>query len=141
VRIAAIAIAFVFGGCSAILSQPPQSTPLASPADCSTSIAPPVGDVILAAVSGGIASAGLGIAGLEKLRASNETAPSWDPHPTADANANTYLVVGLAAVPAAVALVMSARHGFRNAKACRVATGDLQRQREPPPLGPERDPR
>jgi hypothetical protein len=133
VRIAAIAVALVLGGCSAILSTPPQATPLASPTDCSTSVAPPVGDVILAAVSGGVAAAGLGIAGLEKLRASNETAPSWDPHPTADANANTYLVVGLAAVPAAVALVISARHGFRSAKACKAATSDFLRRREPPP--------
>jgi hypothetical protein len=131
-----MAVALVLGGCSTILSKPPQATPLASLTDCSTSIAPPVGDVILAAVSGGIASAGLGIAGLEKLRASNETAPSWDPHPTADANANTYLVVGLAAVPVAVGLVMSARHGFRSAKACKVATWDFLRQREPPRLGP-----
>jgi hypothetical protein len=136
VRIAAaITIAFGLGGCSAILSKPPQATPLGSLTDCSTSVAPPVGDVILAAVSGGIAAAGLGIAGLEKLRASNETAPSWDPHPTADANANTYLVVGLAAVPVAVGLIVSARHGFRSAKACKVATWDFQRQQGPPPPG------
>jgi hypothetical protein len=136
VRIAALAVALVLGGCSAILSQPPPATPLAAPSDCSASAAPPVGDVILAAVSGGVAVAGVGIAGLEKVRASNETAPSWDPHPTADANANTYLVVGLAALPVAVGLVMSARHGFRSAKACRAATSDFLRQREPPPLRP-----
>ena len=128
-RIAVIAVAFVVGSCSAILSKPPQATPLPSLGECSSSVAPPVGDVILAALSGGVAVAGLGIASFEKVEASRETVPSWDPHAPADANANTYLAIGLAAIPASVALIVSARYGFRSARACRHATSDFMRER------------
>ena len=130
-RIAAIAATLALGGCSTILSKPPQATPLHSLSECSASAAPPIADVVLAAVSGGIAVAGLGIAGLQKLEASRETVPSWDPHTTADANANTFLVVGLAAIPAAVGLTLSARHGFRSSRACRNARWDFMREPAP----------
>ena len=131
-RIVAIGAALALGGCSAILSQPPQATPAGALTECSASVAGAVGDVVLAAVSGGVAMAGLGIGGLEKVRASNETAPSWNPRVTADANADTYLVIGSAAIPVALGLIVSARYGFRSARACRNVTGGFMRERAYP---------
>ena len=130
-RIAPIALALWLGGCSATLSKPPQATPLRSLAECSDSVAPPVGDVVLAALSGGVAVAGLGIAGYQKVEASRGPVPSWD-QDALDANANSYLAIGLAAIPAALGLIVSARYGFRSAKACRIATWDFMREHRQP---------
>jgi len=120
-RPVALALLLAVSGCSAVLSQPPPTTAMSSLEDCRSWVAPPVGDLVAgvgAAVAGGMS---LFVAGVERAEASNETDPSWDPHTKADAHANLLIAGGLVAIPAAVALFISARHGFRSAKECRAA--------------------
>jgi len=119
------------GGCAAITSKPPPSTPLRSFEDCSTSSAPAVRDTLLTIASGVATVGGLGIGYVEKLEASNENVTSWDPHTKSDVHANAYLIVGLVALPATVAFFLSARYGYRNARACKVARRDLMDRRSP----------
>jgi len=119
------------GGCSALLTRPPPSTPVRSLSDCTRSNGPAIGDVIGAGVSGATAVLSLGIAALEEQAASNETVPSWDPHTRSNDSAGTFLTVGLIAGVAALGFVASARHGFRAASACRAASQELLRRQAP----------
>jgi len=126
-------------GCSAIQSKRPPATPLRSFEDCSTEAGPAVRDTLLTIASGVTAVGGLGIGYVEKSEASHERVPSWDPHTKSDEHANALLVAGLVAIPATVAFYLSARYGYRNVRACKVARRDLMERRSqvlPAPLAP-----
>jgi len=128
---AAVSVACTAGGCSALSTRPPPSTPLRDPSECTRTNGPAIGDVILAGATGATAVLSLGIAALEEQAASNETVPSWDPHTRSNDSAGTFLTVGLIAGVAALGFVASARHGFRAASACRAASQELLRRQAP----------
>jgi hypothetical protein len=137
VKLAAMVIVVVANsGCSAIHSKRPPAPPLRSFEDCSTEAGPAVGDTLLTIASGVTAVGGLGIAWSEKMKASMERVPSWDPHTKSDEHANALLAAGLVALPATVACSLSARYGYRNIRACKVARRDLMERRSQMPLAP-----
>jgi hypothetical protein len=138
VLIAAV-IASAAGGCSALLTKAPTSTPIRSLSDCTRSNGPAIGDVIGAGASGATAVLSLGIAGIESQNAANETVPSWNAHGKSSAGEG-YLTFGIVAAAAAVGLAVSARYGFQGASKCRAAVHELLQQQgqlpPPPPAMP-----
>jgi len=133
-RPVAIALLVAVCGCSAVLSKPPPARPLQSPHECLPDTGPPIGDVVLAGVSGAVGVIALGISRLDDMEAAVETDPSWDPHTKSDAHAGTILALGIAATAVAVAATVSAGYGFGSARRCKTATRELmQRRAQPPP--------
>src|SRR3954469_23292709 len=118
-QVAATAVAVSAGvttgaACSAILARPPPDDPIREPDACSSSILPPIFDVILAGGMGAVGAVEL-VSGVGSQRdAESEIAPSWDAHHRATDGVPTQIATGLVLPAAAVAATVSANHGFRS---------------------------
>ncbi|HEY8922803.1 MAG TPA: hypothetical protein VIU64_00410 [Polyangia bacterium] len=116
--------------CSAILARPPDH-PIRELDECSSSVFPPIVDVVLAGTVGGAGAFAL-LEGVSAQRnAESEIAPSWDAHRRESDRAPAQIVTGLALTAAAVAATASASYGFGSVKRCRVARRELRWQQPP----------
>jgi hypothetical protein len=124
-------------GCSYMQSQPPPERPLRWEGECSTSRWPVVGDVYLSLNTGSIALLSFLAAALVSSNASDETVPSWDPHPRSTKVVPLFLTVGVLGTAATYGLIRSAGYGLQSARDCDGAIAELQRARAawPPPNG------
>jgi len=123
-------------GCSYMQSQPPPERPLQWEGECSTSRWPVVGDVYLSLNTGAIALLGF-VAAAALSNHSNETVPSWDPHPRSSDDVPLFLAIGALGTAATYGLIRSAGYGLQSARDCDRAIAELQRARAgwPPPNG------
>lgn len=128
----AIGAAVVAGSaCSAIVARPPPDHPIREPDACSSSVFPPIVDVILAGGVGAVGAAEL-LGGIDtKRNADSEIAPSWDAHRRASDQAPTQIAAGLVLTAAAVAATASASYGFGSVKRCRIARRELRSRQLP----------
>jgi len=135
-QVAATAVAVAVGvttdaACSAILARPPPEHPIAQPDECSSSVFPPIVDVVLAGGVGAVGAFEL-LSGVSAQRnADSEVAPSWDAHRRASDRVPTQIGTGLVLTAAAVAASLSAGYGFGSVKRCRIARRELRWQQLP----------
>jgi len=135
-QVAATAVATAAGlttevACSAILSRPPPDHPIRELGECSSSVFPPIVDVVLAGSVGAVGAFEL-LDGIGAQRnADSEIAPSWDVHGRESNRVPTRIATGLVLTAAAVAATASASHGFGSVKRCRIARRELRWQQLP----------
>jgi hypothetical protein len=132
----ALAAALVVpAGCSYMQSKPPPERPLRWEGECTSSRWPVLADVYLSLNTGGIALLSFVAAAVAASNASDETVPSWDPHPRSTENVPLFLAVGALGTAATYGLIRSAAYGLRSGRDCDQAVAELQRARAgwPPP--------
>ena len=135
VTLAVASAAIAGAGCSAVLARPPPDHPIRDVDECSSSVLPPIVDVVLAGGLGAVGAVELLSGVVTEERAGSEIAPSWDAHHRATDRGPIEIVTGLLFTAAATAATVSAGHGFGGVKRCRVARREL-RQRQLPMFDP-----